>query len=342
MTTPRLKRWTKRFALAAGSLAVIAVVFGASMELVMRRLEARRYPAPGRLVDVGGRSLQLDCRGAGSPTVVLEAGLDHLGSLSWAAVHDSIARTTRVCAYSRAGILWSDPAPGPFDAQRTARDLRTALARSGEHAPFVMVGHSLGGPYVLSFTKLYGVDVRGLVLVDASHPDQLARFREATGKSLQPPTGLLALGSSLAWTGIARFAPLGTPPAAWPKVAVEIPRAYFTRSIGALDAETRAVDGTLAAARDARTLGSRPLVVLTATAETSPGVLAAMGITAEQEARRRAAWRSLQEDEARWSSEGRRELVPRAVHYIQFDRPDVVIRAVRDVVTKVRASEGSA
>ena len=337
MTTSRLHRWTKRIAVAVASLAVIVVVSGASAELAMRRLETRRYPPPGRLVDIGGRRLQLDCRGAGSPTVVLEAGLDYLGALSWAAVHDSIARTTRTCAYSRAGVLWSDPARGTFDADRAARDLHAALTAAGEAGPFVMVGHSLGGPYVLRFTKLYGAEVRGLVLVDASHPAQFSRFQEATGKWLAPPTGLLQVGASLAWTGIARFAPLGVAPPAWPTVAVEAPRAYFSRSVGALHAETRAVGATLAAANDARQLGSRPLVVLTAGAATDSATIAAMGLTVEQESRRRAAWRALQADEASRSSHGRQETVPNASHYIQFDRPDVVIGAVRDVVMRARA-----
>src|SRR6478752_3670469 len=111
-----MKRWAKRIAISIGALVVLATLFGTVAEAVMRARAARRYPAPGRLVDIGGRRIQLDCRGTGSPTVVLESGLDNLGSLSWAAVHDSIARTSRVCAYSRAGMLWSDPAPAPFDA----------------------------------------------------------------------------------------------------------------------------------------------------------------------------------------------------------------------------------
>lgn len=337
MTTSRAKRWSKRIAMAVGCLVLFVVATGASVEAVTRWRTARRYPVQGRLVDIGGRRLQLDCRGAGSPTVVLEAGLDYLGSLSWAAVHDSLARTTRVCAYSRAGVMWSDPAPGPFDARRAASDLHAALAAGGEKAPWVMVGHSMGGPYVLLFTKEYGAEVRGIVLVDASHPDQFDRFRQATGKQLQPPTGLLAVGSSLAWTGIAQFAPLGVAPATWPAISVEVPRAYFSRSISALFEETRAVNATLAAARGASELDARPLVVLTATAGNSPENLAAMGISAEQEARRLAAWRALQDDEATWSREGRREAVAGASHYIQFDRPDVVIGAVRGVVARVRS-----
>src|SRR5215213_7765967 len=110
-----MTRWVKRAAIGLACLTAIAVGSGAGFEAAMRGRTARGYPAPGRLVDIRGRRLQLDCRGRGSPTVVLEAGLDHLGSLSWAAVHDSIARTTRVCAYSRAGIMWSDPSPEAFD-----------------------------------------------------------------------------------------------------------------------------------------------------------------------------------------------------------------------------------
>src|SRR5207249_2261057 len=162
------------------------------------------------------------------------SGLDDLGSLSWAAVHDLIARTTRVCAYSRAGIMWSDPAPAPFDAGQVARDLHAALTAAGETAPWVMVGHSLGGPYVMLFTGLYGAEVAGLVLVEGSHPEQLARFREATGKSMKPATGVMVIGSALAWTGIVRLASGGAAPSTWPAAADVVPRAYLPRSVDAM------------------------------------------------------------------------------------------------------------
>jgi pimeloyl-ACP methyl ester carboxylesterase len=342
-TTPRargsLGRWSRRIGLTLAGLVAIAVSTGAGYEIMMRSRSARLHPAPGRLVDIGGRRLQLDCRGAGSPTVVLESGLDHLGALSWAAVHDSIARTTRACAYSRAGILWSDPAPGPFDARRAARDLHTALVAAGERAPWVLVGHSLGGPYTTLFTSAYPSEVAGLVFVDASHPAQFARFREATGKSMKPPAGLLAAGSALAWTGLVRFAGAGGAPASWPAAAATVPAAYLPTSIRALRTETEAADATLAAAASAQALGDRPLVVLTAAAELSPEALAREGVTRAEGTRMQAAWRTLQGDEATWSSRGRHELVRDASHYIQFDRPDLVIGAVREVVARVRAPQ---
>jgi pimeloyl-ACP methyl ester carboxylesterase len=330
-------RWLKRIAVGLGALGAIAMLSGASYELLMRRRVREAYPVPGRLVEVGGgRRIQIDCRGAGSPTVVLESGLDHLGSLSWARVHDSMAVTTRVCAYSRAGIMWSDASDAPFDLTAMARDLHDALAAAGERAPYVMVGHSIGGPYVMGFTHAYPSEVKGLVFVDASHPDQFARFRDITGKSLAPPPGEVKLGVALAWTGLVRLWPVGAAPASWPAETARVAPAFLPLSVVGLANETEAVPMTLAEARGMRQLGDRPLVVLTAGREQPPAVLRLMGLTREQGVQLRDAARVLHEDQTSWTRHGRHELVPDATHYIQFDRPDVVVRATREVVQAVR------
>jgi pimeloyl-ACP methyl ester carboxylesterase len=329
--------WVKRTLIAVGSLAVIAAVSGAGYETVMRRGARGSFPAPGRLVGVsGGRRIQLDCRGRGSPTVVLESGLDTFGSLAWASVHDSIAKTTRVCAYSRAGIMWSDPSTTPFSVSSVARDLHQALIASGESAPWVMVGHSLGGPYIMAFTKLYDAEVRGLVFVDATHPDQFARFRDATGQSLMPTPGVLRLGAALAWSGLIRA--IRTPPAppSWPLAIDRVAPAFLPSSIDELRRETEAIPATLAEAGTVRELGDRPLVVLTAGREHRPEELRAMGLTPADGARLLAASVALHENQATWSRRARHEIVPDASHYIQFDRPDVVIAAVREVAGKIR------
>ena len=330
-------RWLKRIGVGIAALAAIALLSGASYEQLMRHRARHAFPTAGQLVDIGGRRIQMDCRGSGSPTVVLESGLDNLGSLSWAAVHDSIARTTRVCAYSRAGIMWSDPSNRGFDVSAMSRDLHAALVASGESAPWVMVGHSIGGPYVMSFTHAFGSEVKGLVLVDASHPDQFARFREITGKSLEPSSSEAKLGAALAWTGLVRLVPSGASPPSWPREIDRVTPAFLPTSLDALSQEAEAVPATLAATRPLRQLGDRPLVVLTAGQAQPAEALRAMGLTTNQGARMRAAMRTLHDDQASWSRRGRHELVPDASHYIQFDRPDVVIEAVRDVVEAVRS-----
>jgi len=331
-----MKRWAKRIAISIGALVVLAMLFGTVTEAVMRTRAARRYPAPGRLVDIGGRRIQLDCRGTGTPTVVLESGLDNLGSLSWALVHDSIAATSRTCAYSRAGIMWSDAAPGAFESKRVAEDLHAALTKGGERAPFVVVGHSLGGPYALNFTGLYPTEVAGLVFVDASHPDQLERLRKATGKSMEAPTGMLSAVAALSWTGIVRLVPDGGP-SKLPPAAVAAAGAYTSTSLGPTLDELKGLAATLGAAGQHRQLGDRPLVVLTAMAPMPANVLKGVGMTPEQGERMQAAWKALHDEEAAWSTHSRHELVPDATHYIHVERPDVVIKAVREVVGAVRA-----
>ena len=147
-------------------------------------LTRHRLPAPylavGERVDIGGRSLYLDCRGRGTPTIILEAGSGS-DSGTWRAVHDELATTTRTCAYDRAGRGRSDARPPHTLADATA-DLRTLLARAGERGPFVFVGHSLGGAYGRVFAAAYRDEIAGLVLVDAFNPDlQEARIHPLLG-----------------------------------------------------------------------------------------------------------------------------------------------------------------
>src|SRR6202161_3725794 len=107
-----MMRWVKRIALIIGGLIVAAVIIGAGYEQIMRWRATSEFPVQGRLIDIGGRHMQIDCRGSGAPIVVFEAGLDTMGSLSWSAVHEATAAVTRACAYSRAGVMWSEPRAG--------------------------------------------------------------------------------------------------------------------------------------------------------------------------------------------------------------------------------------
>lgn len=288
------------------------------------------YPPLGQRVDIGGRKLQLDCRGSGSPTVVFEAGLDTAGSLSWTLVHDEIAQTTRACAYSRAGIMWSDPRDGVQNGKAIAEDLHTLLSKAGEQAPFVLVGHSLGGPYSMTYTQYFGEEVAGLVFVDASHPDQQllldAVFTTPQPQSTQPvssklkrkPKSLIALSDAqIAQLYLAH-------------------NAYLPNSVLAEAKEYEALTQTLAEAGTFRQLGNRPTFVLTAAAPLSAEQLAEEGMTAEQDQKRLVIWKQLQDDMATWSSNSQQQYVEDSTHYIQFNRPDLVIAAVQSVVGAVR------
>src|SRR5690349_3053542 len=140
----RLLRGIVRTLAAVAGLLVVLGLVGASYEAIAATGDARRYPAPGQLVDVGGFRLHINCVGTGSPTVVLDAGLGG-SSLDWNLVQAELGRITRVCAYDRAGMGWSDPSPQPRTPGQIGRELHTLLTNAGIAGPYVLVGHSLAG-----------------------------------------------------------------------------------------------------------------------------------------------------------------------------------------------------
>jgi pimeloyl-ACP methyl ester carboxylesterase len=315
----------------------IAIGAGATYEFVARQHIAHEYPPRGRMVDIGGRRIHIDCRGTGAPTVVFESGLDTNGSISWSAIHDSVALFTRAGAYDRAGIMWSDPSSAPKDADGVAPDLHKTLETAQERGPYVMVGHSMGGPYIMVFTKQFGADVAGLVFVDASHPDQTLKMKELAGLKSEGPPLRMRFRAALAWTGLPRMLLSTHEDPKDPELIRKIAVHFEPTSLGPLIAEDDAVKETLREAGTFRSLDDRPLVVLTALAPLSSANLNALHITKEQGQRVSTAWLALQNDEATWSRRSTHEIFTDSTHYIQFDRPDVVIAAIRDVVNRTRS-----
>ncbi len=161
--------------LAEFSLFLVLAMVGAVYERRSQARDLRLYPPPGRLIDIGGYNLHLYCTGEGSPTVVLEHGLD--GSfLDWRLVQPQIARFARVCSYDRAGYGWSSRSPKARIPSVMAEELHTLLANAGERPPFILVGHSMGAFDVLMYAHRYQEEVAAIVLVDGSHPDEPLAF----------------------------------------------------------------------------------------------------------------------------------------------------------------------
>jgi pimeloyl-ACP methyl ester carboxylesterase len=293
---------------------------------------AKNFPPPGRLVDVNGRNIQLDCRGSGSPTVVLEAGADIYGSLAWVPIHDQLATTTRVCAYSHAGTMWSDSRDSALDADGVARDLRLALRQGEESPPFVLVGHSRGAIYNLVFTDLYRDEVAGLVFLDPRHPDIDARRVQAGMPPTTQPLGRARFARSLRWTGIPRlFDPCKV--ASLPESANDACRAYFPHSLDGYISETQVLPAMNTRAMAANKLSDLPVIVLT---RQLPD--AWLGSTPEERSRNQKnenLWRELNAEIASWSSQGQQRLVPDSSHQMLISH-SAAVTAVRDVVTMVR------
>ncbi|MEQ8662412.1 MAG: alpha/beta fold hydrolase, partial [Gammaproteobacteria bacterium] len=133
---------------------------------------------PGSFAGLDTHRLYYRCVGAGSPTVVIDAGIGG-SALEWTPVQDALAAYTRVCTYDRAGYGWSDPGPSPRTAERAVAELRELLARAGERPPFVLVGHSLGGFHARYMAARHPQEVAALVLVESSHPDAVPHIEAA-------------------------------------------------------------------------------------------------------------------------------------------------------------------
>jgi pimeloyl-ACP methyl ester carboxylesterase len=164
-----------------GALIVVLLLIAVAGGLTTVGTAAAPAPAgTGQLVDVGGRRLYLQCEGTGSPVVILQAGLGG-SSASWARIQPTIAGSTTVCSYDRAGRGRSDDAPGLQDGNAIATDLHDLLAKAGIVGPYVVVAHSSGGPYSRVFTARYPGEVVGMVLLDPQPADAFAVLPDYPG-----------------------------------------------------------------------------------------------------------------------------------------------------------------
>ncbi|HUA09853.1 MAG TPA: alpha/beta hydrolase [Candidatus Acidoferrales bacterium] len=319
------------------------------------------YLQPQRLVDIGGRRLNIICTGTGSPTVILEAGL-LADSTAWRLVQPAISRTTRVCSYDRAGLGFSDPTGPPRDAAAIVRDLHALLANAGVAPPYVLVGWSSGGLYTRLYQYRYPREVVGLVEVDPDsefEPDDYDAkivttimhkpqqwydtqirdwYKQYDNCALNVSRGTCDFfpGGLAAYHQRLRAA--GCPAVSRAACAIaeirgeHMNRASFWKDE---DLELKASQISAAEVRAAeRPYGKLPLIVLT---DSENGDIDGDGpITV---AAQRAEWvakNKAEEHIARLSAVGAHFVVAGSSHAIQLDHPAVVISAVDEVIDQAR------
>src|SRR2546430_2574221 len=177
--SPRPRRTIRRRLLrllVICSLTLVGLLLlGLSSQAIASAVDASHYPAPGKLVDIGGYRLHIHCTGTGSPTVILDAGLGGT-SLDWSKVQPAVARFTRVCSYDRAGYGWSDTGPGPRTSQQIVKELHLLLMHAQISGPYLLVGHSVGGLNMRLYAYRYPHEVAGMVLLDSTSEHQFAQF----------------------------------------------------------------------------------------------------------------------------------------------------------------------
>src|SRR5690242_14406475 len=153
----RLVRVLVICSLFLSGLLLNGLLYGLSFQTIASAVDAAHYAAPGKLVDVGGYKLHINCTGTGSPTVILDAGLGGT-SLDWSKVQPAVTRFTRVCSYDRAGYGWSESGRGLRTSQQIVTELHLLLSRAKIEGPYVLVGHSAGGMNMRLYAYRYPAD----------------------------------------------------------------------------------------------------------------------------------------------------------------------------------------
>jgi pimeloyl-ACP methyl ester carboxylesterase len=244
-----------------GALAVATV--GGIVESVALVRDEGRYPMPGTSYDVGGHRLHLNCTGTGSPTVVLENGLGETSPL-WDGITTEVARTTRVCAYDRAGQGWSGDVAHPQDGLAVASDLHTLLARAGESGPYVLAGHSSGGTLAMTYAARYPAQVAGMVLLDSSSPYQFTDQPDFAG-TYAMMRRLIPVVPTLARLGASQLVPASAATALSPTAAAQY-QSFATSPRGARNMrdELAQLRDVFTQAQALTTFDPKPLAVVTA------------------------------------------------------------------------------
>jgi pimeloyl-ACP methyl ester carboxylesterase len=348
----RFRRWTFRIFAALFGLVFLIFLAGFIYEQVGRTEDAKDLPRRvGRAIDLGGSTMNLYCSGEGAPTVIFETGGNESG-YSWALIQPRIAAFTRACWYDRAGVGWSDPPLTPRTSTSVISDLHKMLQRAGEFPPYVLVGASIGGEYARIYTARYPADVAGVVLVDATNPDQQEPpFMQGISERMSPSVRhLLCLGiPMMARFGVLRLVSsrMGGPDAsqanteqtdilsrleAQPKAlrtnaeqacaATEEGRVTPTRGSGNPELDN--------AARNVGSLGDRPLIVLTAGKFWAPA-----GLEKESAAFHDVWVHQLQTSLVHLSTHGSQTIVD--AYHDMSDAPDAVVTAIQQVVEETRA-----
>lgn len=309
--------WLGRVVVLIIGLAVV----GAMYESVAETADAKAYPPPGELVDVGGYRLHINCTGSGSPTVIVEAGHGDW-STTWGFVQDEVAKTTRVCTYDRAGMGWSEAGPLPRDAAQFAKELHALLQEANIPGPYVMVGHSLGGAAVRVFVHDYASEVNGVVLIDSMNPSQATQPHIVAQAQADPQSQPFSMEAVLARFGIARLI------VKLPAYASRVPaneEAYYPlyirpQSLQTSTNELQGLPASLSQAAAVKTFGDLPLIVLTAKLNDLQG------------------WPEWQSELLQLSSNSQHLFAENSSHTIQVDEPDAAVAAILKMVELVRQS----
>jgi pimeloyl-ACP methyl ester carboxylesterase len=328
---PMFWKWTKRIGLGlVGTVAVLALS-GAFYQGVSDKIDAKKYPPIGKLVDVGGYNIHLYTTGSGGPSVVLDAGMG-CNALGWSLVQPKVSEFTQVTALDRAGNGWSDESPLERTSENIIMEFRTALKKANIPAPYVLVGHSFGGLNAQLWASLYPDEILGVILVDSSHADQ---FEKMPMPQMNPTAMMLAsrLGVARLVThlplykkGIAVF-----PEQIQNQLLSQVRTTKFMRTVLGEASQCETSCKQLKAAGGS--LGDKPLIVISAGKGTSAE---GSGYSQEQIDVFLAHFKELQRDLVTKSTQGKLVIAEESDHMVTLNQPQIIVDSIKEMVESSR------
>lgn len=317
------------------SLIVGLILLGLIYQYGATKFDEYRYPAPGRLVDVGGYKLHSYCTGSGKPTVILDAGMGG-DSTWWRLVQREVSTFARVCSYDRAGYGWSDAGPEPRTSAIIVKELHTLLHNQEMLPPYILVGHSFGGTNMKLYANTYPDEVYAVVLVDASYEKQWEKFvaydkehapvPKTFWDSLQEGWWNMVNSKAAHYVGITRlFMPhmmkpyfAGVMPEDLQKMIIA--KASALKSLDAFASEQRyCAESFEQSARAHNYMIDKPLVVI------SRGKM-------EEDARMDTVWSECQQALLGDSRRSQHVIADKSGHMIDVEQPQIIVDAIHQLV----------
>ncbi len=324
--------------LALGAVGAIAgtLALGCVYQFIATKIDEKRFPAPGTMIDIGGYRLHLHSSGEDGPSVILDAGMGSY-SMDWALVQPEVAKFAHVYSFDRAGCGWSDERPNAATtstSQTIVEELHTLLSKAGVPGPYILVGHSFGGMNARLFASKYPNEVAGIVLVDAGHEDIHVYMppnpiEKAMESALSRNLILLA-----SYVGLGRlFCNLPSAKKSLQNFPEEVQKVYLVKRVTA-----KAIKALLAEATDFKEscqqlkqngglLGDKPLIVITA----AKNLTTESGLSQEFIDKSAKAWKILQQDLVTKSSNGKQIFAENSGHMIPYEQPQIIVDAIREI-----------
>lgn len=330
VTTKGWRTWPKVTELMFLSIVVllVAALAGSSLfNAIALPVSRLANPPQGAFESVDGRRMHIDCMGNGTPTIVLDSGYGN-DATAWETVQPELSKTTRVCSFDRAGSGWSEPQPGPRDADHIVGQLHQLLLQAKVSGPVVLMGHSIAGLYVRDYATHYPNDIAGIVFVDSSAPAQFqsAAFKAGIGKGPQWPLYRVA-----AILGIPRLLWMCSLPVPGLSAQAGDNQAedLFHGHIQPLADEMGSFGKSAEETDHSGPYGSLPILIFSEDTTI---------ISAHGDSTNAMEWNQLQEDLKKLSTRSRRIIARNSGHYIQIDRADLIEKEVPLFIEQIRGT----